>query len=108
MAEPTLKAFRSEADVIVIISDGYENVSTGNLDSVIESVNNTGIMTPVIFLNPVMGSEAGDGGGIRKLSKKTVSFPVKGPESLAHIYLKMAINLCSNRFDFIPSLKNIS
>ncbi len=105
LAASVLEAYKTGPDLVLIITDGYENVSAGTLEFVIEALNRLGIQAPLMQLNPVLGVEVGLSGGIRRVSDRVFASAVKGPESLAHIYDKLAIVYAGHDMRYFPTLK---
>ena len=105
LAASVLEAYKTGADLVMIITDGYENVSAGTLESVIEAFKRLGIQTPVMQLNPVFGVEVESSGGIRRVSDRVFAIAVKGPKSLALLYDKLAIMCAADDTNYVPALK---
>jgi hypothetical protein len=49
LATATLDALTDDPDVVVIVSDGYENVHHGDLARVAATLPQVGVRTPVVF-----------------------------------------------------------
>lgn len=49
LADPLLDALETAADVVVIVSDGYENVFAGDLARVVATLPLAGVTTPVLY-----------------------------------------------------------
>jgi hypothetical protein len=105
LSTAVLEAYKTGPDLVLLVTDGYENVSAGTLDSVIHALNRVGVQAPLIQLNPVLGAEVGESGGIRRVSEKVFASAAKGPESIGHLYEKMAIAYAGQDARFIPALK---
>ena len=69
------------ADAVFILSDGYENAPSGRVNEVMELLDRIGNRTPVFHINPVVGSESGQ--GLRNLSERIPCMPVSNPQGLA-------------------------
>ncbi len=69
------------ADVVFILSDGYENSPSGRVDEVMRLLDTIGDKTPVYHFNPVVGSESKT--GMRNLSDRIPALPAGNPQGLA-------------------------
>ena len=105
LAASVLEAYKTRPDLVMIITDGYENVSAGTLESVTVALNHLGIQAPLMQLNPVLGVEVGESGGIRRVSDEVFASAVKGPESLAHLYDKGTISYAGQDVRYVPAVK---
>lgn len=88
LAGAVVKAFMTKPEIVFLVSDNYENVSAGTLDSVIRAIRKVGIKTPLVNLNPVFASEST---GVRKVSDLCFTSSVTGSESLPAMYEKLLI-----------------
>ncbi len=81
---PLVKALMTKPDVVVILSDGYENVRAGSVSQILASkaVKNSGIH--VLHLNPVAAVEVGK---TRELAKSCVAMALPDPERLPMVAL---------------------
>lgn len=64
-AEALVEALSGTPDLVVVVSDGYENAPAGRFAEVLTAARELGITTPVVQLNPVAAAETG---GVRALS----------------------------------------
>ena len=88
LAGSVLQAFQKEPDVVWLVSDGYENVSAGTLDSILRAIRDIGNKTPLVHLNPVFASESS---GVRKVSELCLTHSITGSESLPAMYEKLLL-----------------
>ncbi|MBX7221519.1 MAG: VWA domain-containing protein [Blastocatellia bacterium] len=49
LAGAVLSAFESDPDIVIVITDGYENSDQGDLAGVTKALQNAGFTTPVVF-----------------------------------------------------------
>ncbi len=84
LRRPLVNALLTRPNVVIILSDGYENVRSGSVNQILSSkaVKDSGIS--VLHLNPVAAAETGR---IRELSKQCFTFALPAPEQLPMIAL---------------------
>ena len=85
LRKPLVDALLTRPDLVLIVSDGYENVRGGSVSQIVSSkaVKDSGIA--VMHLNPVAAAEAGQ--GARSLSPDIQTFAVAAPDQLPMITL---------------------
>ncbi|MCF2529407.1 hypothetical protein [Yinghuangia soli] len=76
-AEALIEALSGLPDLVVVVSDGYENAPAGRFAEVLAAARDLGITTPVVQFNPVAAAEAS---GVRALSPDV---PVAGVQRVA-------------------------
>ncbi|WP_436776839.1 hypothetical protein [Yinghuangia sp. YIM S09857] len=76
-----LEALSWDADLVVVVGDGYENAPAGRFAEVLAAARELGIRTPVVQLSPVL---AADAGGVRALAPEV---PVAGVQRLEGLEL---------------------
>ncbi len=91
LATAVLEAYKTDPEIVFLLTDGYENVSAGTLDELLGALHTLGIKTPLVQLSPVLASEVGKAGGIRKVSDSIFAGAVKGPESIGTMYEKFVL-----------------
>ncbi|MEW6349974.1 MAG: hypothetical protein AB1646_12985 [Thermodesulfobacteriota bacterium] len=89
LAWAVLRAYKSEPELVLLITDGYENVTAGTLDHVVRALRKIGCQAPLVQFSPVLASEVG--GDIRKVADSTYALAVGGPESIASMYAKFLL-----------------
>jgi hypothetical protein len=105
LATALLEAHKVQPSLVIVISDGYENVSAGTFESLVLALKRLGKQVPMIQLNPVLGSEVDQLGGIRRLSDNVFACATKGPETLWQICDRLAILYTSRDSRYVPALK---
>lgn len=85
LRRPFVDALLTRPDLVVILSDGYENVRAGSINSIMatKAVREAGI--PVIHLNPVAAVESDK--KARSLSEQIMTFGLSAPEQLPMVTL---------------------
>lgn len=85
LRKPLVQAFLSRPDLVIILSDGYENVRAGSVNQILNTtaVKNSGI--PVLHLNPVAAVE--NEAKSRTLSPLVMSFGIASPNQLPMVTL---------------------
>lgn len=85
LRRPFVDALLTRPELVVLLSDGYENVRAGSINSIMstKAVQNSGIS--VIHLNPVAAAESDS--KARSLSDKIMTFGLSAPEQLPMITL---------------------
>ena len=85
LRRPLVEALMTKPDLVIIISDGYENVRAGSVEQILstKAVRNSGIA--VMHLNPVAAAETGS--KMRTLSKFAMTFGLSAPEQLPMVTL---------------------
>ena len=80
LRRPLARALAARPDLVVILSDGYENVTAGGVAQIMatRAVRESGIA--VVHLNPVAAVEAA---GVRKLADSLPTYGVAGPEQIS-------------------------
>ena len=80
LRRPLARALAARPDLVVILSDGYENVTAGGVAQILatRAVRESGIA--VVHLNPVAAVEAA---GVRKLADSLPTYGVAGPEQIS-------------------------
>jgi len=104
LARAILDAYKNKPEVVLLISDGYENVSAGTVDTLMRGLKKIGITTPLIQMNPVLATEVGKAGGLRKVSELVTVAPTAGPETISAMYEKYLLSSAS-RGENLPALK---
>lgn len=86
LRRPLVNAFMTKPDVVVILSDGYENVRAGSVSQILASkaVRTSGIQ--VIHLNPVAAVETKNA-VTRELSAHCPTFALPAPDQLPMVTL---------------------
>ena len=79
LAEGVIELLKDGPEAIFILTDGYENTTSGRLNETLRLIRKVGIEIPVFQISPVMASEAF---GIRRLSSHAVILPVNDPKAL--------------------------
>lgn len=80
MARALLDALATRPDVVLVISDGYENAPAGRFGEVMSVLRRIGVTTPVYHLDPVTAAEVG---GVRALAPDLVpTLAVSSPSGL--------------------------
>jgi len=85
---PLAEALVWRPNVVLILSDGYENMSAGSAAQVLNTraVRDSGIS--VIHLNPVVSFEKREGTGVvRQIADRAPSLVLTAPEQLPMVYL---------------------
>lgn len=84
LRKPLVQALLTKPDVVIILSDGYENVRAGSVSQILNSkaVKNSGIH--VLHLNPVAAAESGK---TRELAKGVMTMALPDPERLPMVAL---------------------
>lgn len=79
LRQPLSQAIAERPDLVVILSDGYENTSAGSVAQLLNTraVRESGIA--IIHLNPVSAAESG---GVRRLADTVPTFGLSLPEQL--------------------------
>jgi hypothetical protein len=85
LRRPLVQALLGRPKVVVILSDGYENVRAGSVSQILASkaVRESGIH--VLHLNPVAAAETG--GKVRELAKNCLTLALPAPEQLPMVTL---------------------
>lgn len=85
MRRPLVDALLTRPDLVILLSDGYENVRSGSVEQILatKAVRDSGIS--VMHVNPVAAVEAGD--KTRTLSKHAMTFGLSSPEQLPMVAL---------------------
>ena len=80
LRRPLARALAARPDMVVILSDGYENVSAGSVAQILatRAVRESGI--GVVHLNPVAAAEAG---GTRRLAENLPTYGLADPKQLS-------------------------
>ncbi|MEZ0368250.1 MAG: VWA domain-containing protein [Candidatus Sericytochromatia bacterium] len=80
LAEGLLQLVQAGAELIVILSDGYENSPAGRVAEVMHGLRQIGIQTPVLQISPVLAAESQ---GVRALAPGLIDcLPVAEPAAL--------------------------
>ena len=76
---PLARALASRPDLVLILSDGYENVRAGSVSQILQTkaVRNSGI--GVVHMNPVTAAETKD---VRRLADSLPTYGLLGPAQL--------------------------
>jgi hypothetical protein len=82
--QPLAQALAWRPDLVLILSDGYENTSAGSVAQLLNTraVKNSGIA--IIHLNPVAAAETG---GVRRLAGNVPTFGLSQPEQFPLVAL---------------------
>jgi hypothetical protein len=85
LRRPFVDALLTRPQLVVILSDGYENVRAGSINSIMstKAVQESGIS--IMHLNPVAAVESGQ--KARSLSDKIMTFGLSAPEQLPMVTL---------------------
>ena len=80
LRRPLARALAARPDLVIILSDGYENVAAGSVAQILatRAVKESGIA--VVHLNPVAAAETG---GLRKLAENLPTFGLSSPQQLS-------------------------
>ena len=73
------------ADIVFVLSDGYENAPAGQFAQVVRAVRNMGIETPILQFSSVFAAETQ---GVRSLSPDVKGLPISNPSALGLAMLK--------------------
>jgi hypothetical protein len=92
-AEALVAALAGDADLVVVVGDGYENRSAGRFAETLAAARALGIRTPVVQLAPVVAAETG---GVRALAP---DLPAAVVQQVAGIELA----LCRLMLDIDPA-----
>jgi hypothetical protein len=85
LASPLVKALKTAAEAVFVISDGYENVEAGLFAATLKRARELGVTTPVWHINPVMAAEAA---GVRNLAPGlSTTVPISKPQELGATYI---------------------
>jgi hypothetical protein len=84
LRRPLVNALLWRPNVVVILSDGYENVRAGSVNQILSSKAVKGSGIHVMHLNPVAAAESGK---TRELSTSAITFALPAPEQLPMIAL---------------------
>jgi hypothetical protein len=84
LRQPLAQALAWRPDLVLILSDGYENTSAGSVVQLLNAraVKNSGIA--IIHLNPVAAAETG---GVRRLADNVPTFGLSQPEQFPLVAL---------------------
>lgn len=84
LRKPLAEALAELPDLVMILSDGYENVSAGSVSQIMntKAVRESGI--PVVHFNPVTASESGT---VRNLADNVPTFSISEPRQLPMLSL---------------------
>lgn len=104
LASAVLEAYKSHPEMVLLITDGYENVAAGTVNSLLRGLRAIGFNAPLVQLTPVMASEVGDKGGLRSASDSVYATAVKGAESIASMYEKFLL-ISASETDQLHGLK---
>ncbi len=102
LAWAVLQAYKSDPELVLLITDGYENVTAGTLDHILGALRRIGSDAPLVQLSPVPASELG--GDIRKVADSGYAVAVGGPESIAAMYEKFLF-VSAGDPEKLPALK---
>lgn len=84
LRRPLVKALMTRPDVVVILSDGYENVRAGSVSQILSSKAVKDLGVHVLHLNPVAAAESGK---TRELAKNCLTMALPDPERLPMVAL---------------------
>ncbi|MCJ8283067.1 MAG: VWA domain-containing protein [Rivularia sp. ALOHA_DT_140] len=87
IATSVLDAVKGNPDLIVIVSDGYENLYPGDLSRVVASLPQIGIETPVVFCHSKFTSQ--DDLELRRPAKNLPQLEFWHQEDFGHLMLSM-------------------
>lgn len=88
IGEVIVKAVRSEPDMILLFSDGYENRPEGLTDLVLTGLEKIGIRIPVLHFNPCYAVESSQ---VKQLSQKTLTLPLSDANHLQGTFIRLMI-----------------
>ncbi|MFC1836549.1 hypothetical protein ACFL2Q_17795 [Thermodesulfobacteriota bacterium] len=104
LASAVLEAYKTDPEMVLLITDGYENVTAGTLSYLLEGLRSMGARASLVQLSPVLAAEVGKAGGIRKVADSIYATAVKGAESIGTMYEKFLI-MSADEGDKLPALK---
>lgn len=78
-AHALLDALSWDADLVIVVGDGYENAPAGRFGEVLAAARDLGIRTPVVQMAPVL---AADAGGVRAFAPEVPTAGVQRLEGL--------------------------
>lgn len=78
-AHALLDALSWDADLVIVVGDGYENAPAGRFAEVLAAARDLGIRTPVVQMTPVL---AADAGGVRAFAPEVPTAGVQRLEGL--------------------------
>jgi hypothetical protein len=104
LARSILNAYKNDPEVVLLITDGYENVSAGTVETLMRGLKKIGVKAPLIQLNPVLATEVGKIGGLRRVSELITVAPTAGPETISAMYEKYLLSSAS-KGENLPALK---
>lgn len=84
LRKPLAQALATRPDLVLILSDGYENTSGGSVAQILntKAVRESGIA--IVHLNPVAAAETG---GVRRLAQSVPTFGLSQPEQFPLVAL---------------------
>jgi hypothetical protein len=85
LRRPFVDALLTRPDLVIILSDGYENVRAGSINSIMATKAVQDAKIPVIHLNPVAAVESDQ--KARTLSERVMTFGLSAPEQLPMVTL---------------------
>lgn len=85
LRKPFMQALLTRPDLVIVLSDGYENVRAGSLHQIMSTnaFRDSGIS--VLHMNPVVAAESK--GNVRSLSEHSRTFGIASPDQLPMITL---------------------
>lgn len=90
LAGGLLAALAAAPDLIVLVTDGYENAPAGRTAEVLAAARRLGIGTPVVQLSPVVAAEAS---GVRGVAEQVPVLPVHRPEALELAWVRLLLDV---------------
>lgn len=85
LAPALVSLLQKGADIVFVLSDGYENAPAGQFAQVVRAVRNMGIETPILQFSSVFAAETQ---GVRSLSPDVKGLPISNPSALGLAMLK--------------------
>jgi len=104
LASAVLEAYKAGPEMVLLMTDGYENVAAGTINTLLRGLHAIGVTAPLVQLTPVMAAEVGERGGLRAVSDSVYATAVKGAESIASMYEKFLL-IGANETDQLAELK---
>lgn len=89
-AEALVEALAGGPDIVVVVSDGYENTPAGRFAETLAAVRALGIRTPVVQLGPVLAAESG---GVRPLADEVPAAAVQRLEGLELLACRLLLDV---------------
>ncbi|HSA52630.1 MAG TPA: vWA domain-containing protein, partial [Yinghuangia sp.] len=88
-AEALIEVLAQGPDIVVVVSDGYENAPAGRFAETLAAVRGFGIRTPVVQLAPVLAAESG---GVRPLADEVPVAALQRLEGLELLACRLVLD----------------